>query len=208
MEFTTREMLEFSSAAYDRKTWSRGGTEILVERGRRWIVVAFRGTEKDWRDIMTDLRGLPWWDRNLGWCHSGFLKRARASWGMVRHVVMTDDVRVYLTGHSLGGALATITAGMMVAAGKLPAGLVTFGAPAPSYDLRLARLLMWPGVARMDRHVNGADIVPTVPRLFGCHPGPARTWGPGHGAERMALPAWKVPFFDHRLAQYAAVLPA
>jgi hypothetical protein len=100
----------------------------------RVTVVVNRGTEKDFGDILTDMRAYPWYSRALGIHHRGFGSGAGALWdaGLGERIQGAADVKrpVILTGHSLGGALAACEAGLMIEkTGKAPVGLVTFGAP-------------------------------------------------------------------------------
>jgi len=182
-------------SAYKECTWENGGdTQALVRVFGETVVLAFRGTEFNISDILRDLRAVPWSDPLLGFCHSGFLKGARGVWPMIREVAMRPGLPVVVTGHSLGGALAAITAGFMVVEGKQPAGLVTFGAPRPGFR-RLATIL--DGVPTW-RVVNGADFCPSHPwPIWGyVHPGPElRLTNDGPGS---ILDRWQ----NHKLSDY------
>jgi len=105
---------------------------------------------------------------------------------------------VYLTGHSLGGALATITGAVMVARGKSPAGLTTFGAPRAGFTSVGAKLSGVPS----RRFVRGIDCVPS-------HPWPL--WGYRHVGDEVALPLADDEeadrFLNHRMAGYVAAVP-
>ena len=125
---------ERSQEAYEASTFSESGVECLLTLEDGWRCLAFRGTQFDFADIVRDIRAVPWYDRDLGWCHSGFLKGARAIWPAIESSVMVSEP-VYLTGHSLGGALATLTGAAMVARGKTSAGLYTFGRHGRGSDL-------------------------------------------------------------------------
>ena len=93
------------------------------------IVVAFRGTEANLRDYLTDATFLPV-NYNGAHIHSGFvtaysliaadIKRTIASWSGGK------PVQLWLTGHSLGGALATVAAFDL---SDQVSALVTFGSP-------------------------------------------------------------------------------
>jgi hypothetical protein len=183
----------------DHSFTADGDTQCLVEiddRGVYRAVVAFRGTECDFEDILRDLRAVPWWDWQLGPCHAGFLKGARAMWPLIVDTVMAQGLEVALTGHSLGGALAAITGALMAANGKRPAALVTFGAPRPGF----AELATWLKDVPQRRYVHGSDCVPSHPwPIWGYrHPGPAtHLRHPGTRDDR---------FLDHRVAQYVTAL--
>ena len=106
---------------------------------------------------------------------------------------------IHLTGHSKGGAEATVVAALMCAAGRPPRSLVTFGSPRVGSG-ELGRLLATKSV-ELRRYVFGADVVTQVPMLLGLlrvyrHVAPAMRIGrtTGDGAK------------DHRIANYVTAL--
>jgi pimeloyl-ACP methyl ester carboxylesterase len=68
---------------------------------------------------------------------------------------------VWVTGHSLGGALATLAAARLYDAGIEPYVTCTFGAPRVLDPKAAAAYL-----PRLYRFVNKGDLVPTVPTTF------------------------------------------
>lgn len=168
------------------------GTEVLIEGD----VIAFRGTEFDRKDILRDLRAVPWHDPNLGWCHSGFLKGVRGEcWEWLAGQITEKTI---FTGHSLGGAETDIAGGMAVAIlGIHPQAIVTFGAPRAGYA-RLGRILK--GVPHL-RYVHGNDCVPS-------HPWPL--WGYRHLPELWHLDSKSIGggdrFGDHKISNYIQAL--
>lgn len=159
------------------------------------LVISFRGTEQvKWKDLHTDLNILPvgFNPERLGgdfkeeaMVHGGFL----SAYDSVQHKLMSlvrtsagfcDDEsnktcpwHIYVTGHSLGGALATLfalelTASNMYRDGHIRVTMYNFGSPrvgnkkfADQYNERVKD--SW-------RVVNHRDIIPTIPRLMGyCH---------------------------------------
>src|SRR5262245_60555172 len=129
---------------------SVGNTQVYVATNDDHIVVAFRGTEaptsveglKDW--LLTDAVNLlivP--EGDLGtdfqaagvgarW-HQGFLKALGGIWGPLAELIETErkksDRPLWLTGHSLGGALALL-AGWRLKRKFIPVHQIyTFGAP-------------------------------------------------------------------------------
>ncbi|KAF7009949.1 hypothetical protein CFC21_024431 [Triticum aestivum] len=173
-------------------------TQVAIWRdsSRRRLVVAFRGTEQTrWKDLVTDLMLVPAGlnPERLGGdfkqelqVHSGFLSaydsvRNRIM-ALVRHAIGYMDEEdaetiprwhIYVTGHSLGGALATLLAlelssSQMAKNGVIFVTVYNFGSPrvgnrrfADVYNAKVKD--SW-------RVVNHRDIIPTVPRLMGyCH---------------------------------------
>ncbi|XP_073112069.1 uncharacterized protein [Elaeis guineensis] len=143
---------------------------------RRRLVIAFRGTEQaKWKDLRTDLMLVPAGlnPERLGGdfnqevqVHSGFLN----AYDSVRNRIITliKDLigssesmpkwHVYVTGHSLGGALATLLALELSSSQMAKVGNRRF---AELYNEKVKD--SW-------RVVNHRDIIPTVPRLMGyCH---------------------------------------
>ncbi|KAK7344551.1 hypothetical protein VNO77_14288 [Canavalia gladiata] len=169
-------------------------TQVAIWRDsvRRRLVVAFRGTEQSqWKDLRTDLMLVPAGlnPERIGGdfkqevqVHSGFLSaydsvRTRII-SIIRLAIGYEDDHsellhkwhVYVTGHSLGGALATLLAlelssNQLAKRGAISITMYNFGSPrvgnkrfAEVYNERV--IDSW-------RVVNHRDIIPTVPRLMG-----------------------------------------
>ncbi len=138
-----------SSGAYVRITATAQGDKI----------VAFRGsvTAEDWaRDFIC----APIVDREdpqLGRCHAGFLDGAESVTGSIAAALGSDPY--YLSGHSLGGALALGVGGLMMCAGRKPAAIVTFGAP--RFGMAKFAAVLAPVPVRQYR--RGNDPVPILP---------------------------------------------
>ena len=123
--------------------------------GTLWL--AFRGTDSSgpW-DLITDLLALPLrWPRVPGRVHHGF----REGYELLHERIATwltgnPHSRMIVTGHSLGGALATLCAAL-----HPDCELVTFGAPAVG-DAAFAA-----GFEGRDvrRYRDCCDLVPRVP---------------------------------------------
>ncbi len=117
-------------------------TEALVCYWNNDIVIAFRGTEPTFKDIFTDMNGVLTPNTDAAWggqLHSGFQAAANSVYEpIVRYVKQlqeSDDGvtrRIFVCGHSLGGALAVITASRLLKDSRVKcriAGIFTYGAP-------------------------------------------------------------------------------
>jgi pimeloyl-ACP methyl ester carboxylesterase len=129
------------------------------------VVVSCRGTdEDDLANWLRDLNARPETSAQypaLGFCHAGFLEGGTRLLALFLHLLAGSQV--YVMGHSLGGALAIIIAAQLTAAGRPPAGLITFEAPRAG-GVRL-RALLRPVKTWQVRY--GDDPVTDVPDLCG-----------------------------------------
>ena len=131
--------------------------------GNGVLVVAFRGsiTVQDWlRDFFfapIAVRKHP----QLGRCHAGFLDAAESILDAVLQELARSSAAlpVFVTGHSLSGALAVGVGALLKLAGRLPAAIVTFGAPRFGMAAFVACLKDVP----VRQYVRGNDPVPLVP---------------------------------------------
>lgn len=106
-------------------------TQFLVMGDAEKVFVAFRGTESNLEDWTTNTR------YHLvpalgGKVHDGFWASAQSIMGTLAttlDVFCDKGQTVWLTGHSLGGALAMLVTAYFVEQGIQPAGLYTFGQP-------------------------------------------------------------------------------
>ncbi|MCG9895321.1 MAG: lipase family protein [Fimbriimonadaceae bacterium] len=147
------------------------------------IVVAFRGTESpftlntldDWlTNLATELEDPFWLELREGQGQDAL--RPRAAGGFIRalrgfELTLPEVLRNYgapgkpilLTGHSQGGALASLAAPWLVSLGFKVDGLATFGAPRPG-NREMARLIEQSVPAgRGQRFRENADPVTLVP---------------------------------------------
>jgi triacylglycerol lipase len=151
-----------------------GGVPIPVDSqayvccGQEALLIAFRGTEvskiKDWfTDLMAIAVPAP---SGVGKIHKGFAAGLGAVWPQLQQALAEQyygQVPIWITGHSLGGALATLAAAQIRFNANLPVqGLYTFGQPRVGDRIftKFLRLAM-PG--RVIRFINNKDIVPQVP---------------------------------------------
>ena len=121
-------------------------------------ILAFRGTQSG-GSILQDLKVI---QRHTpeGRLHAGFADGYADIHDTVVSRLRRDDAkRVWLTGHSLGGALAVVGANRLEEAGFDVAGVVTFGQPMVAMP-DLARVLARRFRGRYVAFVNGSDPVP------------------------------------------------
>ena len=144
------------NAGFTREEFiSDGATECFVARDvdAKLTVVAFRGTA-GFRDVLTDV--MAW---RVGWApggrvHAGFSRALRRIWPRLVLSLDRGKERLLYTGHSLGGALATLAATLVQ-----PDALYTFGAPRVG-DRAFAALLEDVPTVRI---TDCADLISAVP---------------------------------------------
>ncbi len=133
-------------------------TQGFLATNDHTAVLVFRGTESK---VLADLKTIARFSRDR--CtegtrvHKGFLRALDEVWDQVAaslDALEDRGVRVWHTGHSLGAALATLSA-----ARRKPNGLVTFASPRVG-DEAFTDLLQ---AIDVHRFVNCTDIVTMVP---------------------------------------------
>jgi len=124
-------------------------------------VLAFRGSDPvtlpNWvTDAVVKLVEHEEYD---GRVHHGFSSALRRTWDKVAALVdEAQDKPLFLTGHSMGGALAVLTACRLAKRGRPPTAIYTFGSP------RVGDRNFCAGYALPTyRVVNGLDLVPEMP---------------------------------------------
>lgn len=147
-------------------------TQCFVAADEDSIVVSFRGTEADeLEDWITDL------DCDLvegplgGRVHEGFYDALSCVWHLldkeVRRLHSDGRRRLWVTGHSLGAALASLAVARWCEAALPVAGLYTFGQPRTG-DGMFARHFDFAFRPHAFRIVNNLDIVTRTPaRVMG-----------------------------------------
>jgi hypothetical protein len=118
------------------------------------VVVAFRGTEHDPRDLATDARFVKIAWQGGGLVHGGFATAIEHVWPALAAWLSAHPGPALFAGHSLGGALACLAASRAT-----PARLVTFGCPRVGDAAFVATLAH----VAVERYVNCCDIVCRVP---------------------------------------------
>ncbi|MBM2826651.1 MAG: Lipase 3 protein [Dehalococcoidia bacterium] len=139
------------------------GTECFVTGNDDALIVAFRGTQ-DLRDWMTDVR-ISLVDVPGGKAHKGFRTALLYVWQDLWQYIQSERGRrgLWVTGHSLGGALANLLVAKLRLEEDEPVnGLYTFGQPRVG-DRELARTFDFDFEPQTFRYVNNNDIVARVP---------------------------------------------
>lgn len=171
--------------ALNAKLFSVDNTQVYLAENEDHIVLAFRGTEaptsieglKDW--LLTDAMNLlmvP--EGRLGHdlssagvgakFHKGFADAIAEIWDPVSAAVVEENKRrdrpLWITGHSLGGALALYGAWLLKRKFVPVHQIYTFGAPmignrlaCTAFDREFA--------GQVFRYINGKDPVPKLPAL-------------------------------------------
>lgn len=110
---------------YQYYLFSQGAHQCVIGRRAEHTIVAFRGTELsllNWRDLITSLRSrLVRFVGGAGQVHDGYQS---AVWALLPLIRPHLGGTVYLCGHSMGGAMATV-AGALIK----PAAVYSFNAP-------------------------------------------------------------------------------
>ena len=124
-------------------------------------IICFRGTEpKETSDIKADLNAIQRQGlHNKGDVHGGFQGEINKVWDDLNFTVADiQDRKIHITGHSLGGAMATICAKRLQEEGIEPHCLYTYGSPRVG-DKK------WVSTLQVDhyRFQNNNDVVCKVP---------------------------------------------
>ena len=123
------------------------------------FVLAFRGTEPDeLSDLLADLNAIPRGAMTHGLVHSGFRKEVDKLWddiALLQHKHQKKEL--WITGHSLGAAMATICTSRMEEYTPVKQ-LTTFGSPRVG-TRKFVKNISTPHL----RFVNNNDLVTKVP---------------------------------------------
>ncbi len=130
---------------------------LEFETAAPFAVLVFRGTEQDIKDYITDLKlGYLRRDDGKADTHLGFQQALDSVWEDIERALKRLHYPVFYTGHSLGGALATLAAARIA-----PTALYTFGSPRVGDEDFVSSLSHMSN--SIHRVVHGDDIVTTVP---------------------------------------------
>jgi len=202
-------------------------TQAFLAKNDEYAVLAFRGTEVTKKtDIVTDAKALKV-RATEGGIHQGFAGAYTSIMKEIKkELEKLPGFPIYITGHSLGAALATVATQYLekdvIEESKAPlrdqiAACYTFGSPRVGDELFREKLK-----SPVYRVVNTTDIVTVVPLLaMGyTHVGDVRFLGPQEGSILSGIPFFRRTFFflasilqlfaslvgDHAIVKYRAKL--
>ena len=144
-----------------KETFDKNGTQAILVESDAYIILAFRGTEAtSIKDIKSDLKVTTINCDTKGKIHSGFNEAFEQVRLDIETALNEDALQkkpLFITGHSLGGALATIASKKIIHRGG-NAGCYTFGSP------RVGNAGWISGIKTpLYRVVNAADCVTMLP---------------------------------------------
>jgi hypothetical protein len=167
-----------TAAGFKLKFFSRQTTQCFVAHNEEFAVLSFRGTEIDnfmgaFADWVRNFDFNPVDDVSGGRVHRGFAQNTAAVWNdsdqnglkdYLSQVLGSGKRTLWITGHSLGAALATLAAERAVREGGFSVnGVYTFGSPftgdASFKEHYGAQNLQ----SRTYRFVNSLDVVRSLP---------------------------------------------
>jgi hypothetical protein len=145
------------------KSFNCNGTQAFLAKREsdRMVVLVFRGTQtEDPQDIVTDLRANFYQDEKGVKIHDGFYKAFQCIESEIKNTAKSlEEYSLYVTGHSLGGALALI-ATRAINSDNL-AACYTYGSPKVGNEEFGDEIK--PPIYRI---VNAYDIVPFNPPTY------------------------------------------
>jgi triacylglycerol lipase len=149
--------LRFTNTTYIE----RDGAQAYIFTNDDDLVIACRGTEpNEWNDIKADANAFTDLAETVGRVHRGFKREVDDLWPKLEEVLQDDSRTTWFTGHSLGGAMATICAGRCYLSHipAMPKELHTFGSP----RVGTKRYVHNTDIVHY-RWVNNNDVVTRVP---------------------------------------------
>lgn len=171
------ELQSWSDGFKNVEVFDRNSTQSFVAQHEDFILVSFRGSD-EWQDWLDNLN-LPTIPTTLGRAHRGFVRALEDVWQdmlvaieyfknegveTVNQFEQKAKYRsLWITGHSLGGALATLAAAERIEVDRPFGGVYTFGQPR-CVDRTMARNMNIEAKGRIFRFQNHNDIVSRIPQ--------------------------------------------
>ena len=142
------------------KFFENDGAQCHAVWNKEEYVLAFRGTEPtEISDVLADLNAIPRGAMTHGLVHSGFRNECDKLWDdiVAHHGKGHQEKKLWITGHSLGAAMATIATSRFEETQKVEQ-LTTFGSPRVGTRKFVKHI-----ETKHMRFVNNNDIVTKVP---------------------------------------------
>lgn len=148
--------------------YNNDGSQAYSFANSKDMVIAFRGTEpNEWNDIKADMDATKALAETVGHVHRGFKKEVDDLWPQLEKMLVDNkqnlNKKLWFTGHSLGGAMASICAGRCLLShiDTQPEQVHTFGSPRVGTKRYINH-------AKVEyyRWVNNNDIVPRSPPVW------------------------------------------
>lgn len=145
--------------------YNNDGSQAYSFSNKQDIIIAFRGTEpNEWNDIKADMDATKALAETVGHVHRGFKQEVDDLWPQLEKMLLSQkqnlNKKLWFTGHSLGGAMASICAGRCLLShiNTQPEQVHTFGSPRVGTKRYINH-------AKVDyyRWVNNNDIVTRTP---------------------------------------------
>lgn len=144
--------------------FDHSGAQAYIFKTPFDCVVACRGTEpSDFNDIKADLNAWTVLSETVGKVHRGFKEEVDDLWPTIEKALKVNDKTLYFTGHSLGGAMATICASRCYLSEipSMPKELFTYGSPRVGNKTYVSHVDL-----KHYRWVNNNDVVCRVPPVW------------------------------------------
>ncbi|BCG64107.1 MAG: triacylglycerol lipase [Methyloprofundus sp.] len=187
------------------------GTQCFIVGDNKKIIITFRGTEGKVADWVTDIQLFKdtWTNSTpIGQVHKGFYKALQAVFLNIENEIntlRTNNQTIWVTGHSLGGALATLAAATLKFQGSEIHfnGLYTFGQPRLG-DRMFANAFNKYLKQKCFRVVNNNDVVSRVPpQIFGySHVGTLKYFDVNGKLHSDSSLSWWAKFWDRLEGRY------
>ena len=161
--YMNKQDAPFSELGYtELKYFDMDGAQCYAVSNDKEYALVFRGTEpSELSDVLADLNAIPRGSMTKGWVHSGFRNELDKIWdAILQHHSDHKKKKLYVCGHSLGAAMATIATSRLEESTKVE-HLYTYGSPRVG-TRKFVKNIKTPHT----RVVNNNDIVTTVPLFF------------------------------------------
>jgi len=137
------------------------GSQAFIFENDEDCILVCRGTEpNDWNDIKADIDAASVVAETVGRVHRGFKTEVDDLWPQIEALLINNNKKLWIAGHSLGAAMATICASRCRLAhiNTSPIEVYTYGSPRVGNNSYVNHAFL-----RHYRWVNNNDIVTRVP---------------------------------------------